>query len=54
MKLANKKAKALLSVESVLKSTILTFSPNLTKKNLNKFLIDEIGCESIAFDSQKI
>ncbi|KAL6934116.1 hypothetical protein ACO0OL_002653 [Hanseniaspora opuntiae] len=54
MKLANKKAKALLSVERVLKSTILTFSPNLTKKNLNKFLIDEIGCESIAFDSQKI
>lgn len=54
MKLANKNAKTLLSVESVLKNTILTFSPNLTKKNLNSFLIDEIGCESIAFDSQQI
>lgn len=52
MKLASKNAKILLSVESVLKSTILAFSPNLTKNNLNNFLIEEVGCESIVFDQK--
>lgn len=51
MKLVKKNAKLLLSVESVLKSTILTLSPELSKKTLNRFLIDEIGCEAVVFDS---